>query len=231
MRPTFAARILTAAVLAGCTASPAAAPAARVLPTTTAPASASPVAPAAGAIPNTAAPVAVLLDVKTTVLAVLDLNTTSCGPRPACIDSLPAVAAIIKEARDATVSVAFGNTTVAGATNLAQVAPQGDEPVVIAVADKFVNSNFDTLYEAAERRDPPHRRNCGEWRGLYTSFGACARGYTVVVAEDGISSAVPFATTLARFQLLNQRGFPNADNKPLAEKAVTISRGDLIAFK
>jgi len=30
---------------------------------------------------------------------------------------------------------------------------------------------------------------------------------------------------------LNQPGFTNADNKPLAEKLVTLSRGDLITFK
>jgi len=48
---------------------------------------------------------------------------------------------------------------------------------------------------------------------------------------DGISGSIPFETTLAEWQMLNQPGFTNADNKPLAEKLVTLSRGDLITFK
>ena len=66
---------------------------------------------------------------------------------------------------------------------------------------------------------------------LYTSFGACARGLTVVVAEDGISSREAFATYVARWQLLNQPGLANAGNVPLQPKAVTLSRSDLVTFK
>jgi hypothetical protein len=53
----------------------------------------------------------------------------------------------------------------------------------------------------------------------------------VVVAEDGISRFAPFNTFLTRHQLLQQPGFANAANKPLAEKMVTLSRTDLITFK
>ena len=66
---------------------------------------------------------------------------------------------------------------------------------------------------------------------LYSSFHANYLGFTVVVAEDGISSAQPFSDFVARYQLLNEPGFANATNKPLAEKAVTLSKGDLITFK
>ena len=65
---------------------------------------------------------------------------------------------------------------------------------------------------------------------LYTAFAANARGLTVVVAEDGISSRDPFATYLARYQVLSQPGFPNQQNVPLQPKAVTLSRSDLISF-
>jgi len=53
----------------------------------------------------------------------------------------------------------------------------------------------------------------------------------VVVPEDGISSRESINTVLARYQLLNQPGFTNAGNKPLAERMVTLSRSDLITFK
>ena len=36
---------------------------------------------------------------------------------------------------------------------------------------------------------------------------------------------------LTQWQLLNQPGFANTDNKPLTEKAVTLTKGDLVTFK
>jgi len=65
---------------------------------------------------------------------------------------------------------------------------------------------------------------------LYTAFGANLRGYTVVVAVDGISSGPDFDTFLAEYQLLNQPGFANPTNEQLRPNAVTLSRSDLISF-
>jgi hypothetical protein len=66
---------------------------------------------------------------------------------------------------------------------------------------------------------------------LYTSFGANVRGYTVVVAEDGLSGDRPFDLIVTRYQVLNQAGFANPQNTPLATERVTLSRGDLITFR
>ena len=65
---------------------------------------------------------------------------------------------------------------------------------------------------------------------LYTAFEANLRGYTVVVAADGIS-ADPFPLFLTQYQVLNQPGFPNPNNTPLAENRVTLNRSDLITFR
>jgi hypothetical protein len=53
----------------------------------------------------------------------------------------------------------------------------------------------------------------------------------VVVAQDGISAEPEFPITLTRWQLLNQPGFTNADNKPLAKGFVTLSTTELVTFK
>ncbi len=66
---------------------------------------------------------------------------------------------------------------------------------------------------------------------LYTVFGLNLRGITVVVAQDGISAEPEFPITLTRWQLLNEPGFANADNKPLAKGFVTLSTTDLVTFK
>ena len=227
------------AIASACTA-PAAAPSptlpqATAAPTTAAPtavptASASP-APNPNLAPALPAPVAVTLDAKTTALVVLDVINPTCSTRPACHDSIPALQALIKKAKDASVPVVYTNTAATNAI-VPQVAPAaGDVTVVPTNADKFNNPDFDATLKAKKVTTLLLVGTRSNGAVLYTAFEANVRGYTVVVAVDGISGSIPFETTLAEWQMLNQPGFTNADNKPLAEKLVTLSRGDLITFK
>jgi nicotinamidase-related amidase len=204
--------------------------------TTAAPTTAAPTASASPAAnPNLApalpAPVAVALDSKTTALVVLDIINPTCSTRPACNDSIPALQALIKKARDASVPVVYTNTAATNAI-VTQVAPAaGDVTVVPTNADKFNNPDFDATFKAKKVTTLLLVGTRSNGAVLYTAFEANVRGYTVVVAVDGISGSIPFETTMAEWQMLNQPGFTNADNKPLAEKLVTLSRGDLITFK
>jgi len=227
------------AITSACT-SPAAAPSptppqATAAPTTAAPtavptASASP-APNPNLAPPLPAPVAVTLDAKTTALVVLDIINPTCSTRPACNDSIPALQALIKKARDAGAPVVYTNTAATNAI-VPQVAPAaGDVTVVPTNADKFNNPDFDATFKAKKVTTLLLVGTRSNGAVLYTAFEANVRGYTVVVAVDGISGSIPFETTLTEWQMLNQPGFTNADNKPLAEKLVTLSRGDLITFK
>ena len=227
------------AIASACTA-PAAAPSptlpqATAAPTTAAPtavptASASP-APNPNLAPALPAPVAVTLDAKTTALVVLDVINPTCSTRPACNDSIPALQALIKKAKDASVPVVYTNTAATNAI-VPQVAPAaGDVTIVPTNADKFNNPDFDATFKAKKVTTLLLVGTRSNGAVLYTAFEANVRGYTVVVAVDGISGSIPFETTLAEWQMLNQPGFTNADNKPLADKLVTLSRGDLITFK
>ncbi|HEY8861183.1 MAG TPA: isochorismatase family protein [Candidatus Limnocylindria bacterium] len=227
------------AVASACT-SPAAAPSptppqATAAPTTAAPtavptASASP-APNPNLAPALPAPVAVTLDAKTTALVVLDVINPTCSTRPACNDSIPALQALIKKAKDASVPVVYTNTAATNAI-VPQVAPAaGDVTIVPTNADKFNNPDFDATFKAKKVTTLLLVGTRSNGAVLYTAFEANVRGYTVVVAVDGISGSIPFETTLTEWQMLNQPGFTNADNKPLADKLVTLSRGDLITFK
>jgi nicotinamidase-related amidase len=230
------------ALVSGCT-SPAAAPSPATFiapPTTPVPTTAAPtVAPSPTASPTPApnvapalpAPVAVTLDAKTTALVILDVINPTCSTRPACNDSIPALQALIKKAKDASVPVVYTNTAATNAI-VAQIAPAaGDVTVIPTNADKFNNPDFDATFKAKKVTTLLLVGTRSNGAVLYTAFEANVRGYTVVVAVDGISGSIPFETTLAEWQMLNQPGFTNADNKPLAEKLVTLSRGDLITFK
>ena len=183
------------------------------------------------ALPTVPAAVAVEIPVKGAALLVLDLTTAVCTPRPTCLASLPKVAALIKKARDAKVPVIYSLTPTAGSTVLPEVAPQTGEPSVTTRADKFFNTNLDQLLKDRGVTNAVMVGTASNGAVLYTAFGANLRGYTVVVAEDGISGEPEFSVTLTRWQLLNQPSFANADNTPLKPMAVTLSSSEKISFK
>jgi len=229
--------IAAMALLASCT-TPAAAPSPSptVAPTTAAPTTAAPtVAPSPTLAPNVApaipAPATVTLDAKTTALVVLDVINPTCSTRPACAASIPALQALIKKARDANVPVVYTNTATTNAI-VPEIAPLASDTTIVPTnADKFNNPDFDAAFKAKKVTTLLLVGTRSNGAVLYTAFEANVRGYTVVVAIDGISGSIPFETTLTEWQMLNQPGFTNADNKPLADKLVTLSRGDLITFK
>jgi len=177
--------------------------------------------------PDLAPPVPVALDPKTTALLVLDISDTTAKQQPT-LESVPAIKRLIEKARAAGAKVVFALGRAAEQKIHPELEPRSDDPVVRSSADKFFNTDLDKRLEGVTTAVVVGTAANGAV--LYTAFGACARGLTVVVAEDGISSRDPFATYLARFQLLNQPGFVNAQNVPLQAKAVTLSRSDLITF-
>ncbi|HEY3115289.1 MAG TPA: isochorismatase family protein [Chloroflexota bacterium] len=180
-------------------------------------------------LPNTPDPVAVTLDPSTTAFLVLDLTTATCSNRPVCVAQLPGLADFLAKARAAGVAVIYSNTP--GSTVLPEVAPAGNEPLVTSSADKFFNTNLDDLLKDRGIETKIIVGTASNGAALYTPFGANERGYTVVVADDGISQFEPYQVQLSRWQLLNQPGFANADNTPLKTRAVTLSRTDLITFE
>lgn len=238
--PCIIGLIAALALVSACTA-PAATPSFTTPPpstgalTTATPATAPPPSASPSPNPNVApalpAPATVTLDAKTTALVVLDVINPTCSTRPACAASVPALQALIKKARDASVPVVYTNTAATNAI-VPEVAPvAGDTTIVPTNADKFNNPDFDAAFKAKKVTTLLLVGTRSNGAVLYTAFEANVRGYTVVVAIDGISGSIPFETTLAEWQMLNQPGFTNADNKPLAEKLVTLSRGDLITFR
>jgi nicotinamidase-related amidase len=182
-------------------------------------------------LPRIPDPAPVTLDPRTTAFLVLDLVPPNCSPRPACVASLGPVARFLAIARAAGVFVVHSSTAAAGMNFMPEVVPLADEPVVITVADKFYDTNLDALLRARGIETVIIVGTSSIGAVLYTSFGANARGYTVVVAEDGISGSNDFQYFLARYQVLNQPGFANPDNELLRPRAATLSRTDLIDFQ
>jgi nicotinamidase-related amidase len=199
------------------------------------PSQSSSAAPAAAstALPPRPAPVPVTLDARTSVLLVLDINEAVCTRYPACVASVPAIASLVRAARAANVPVVYSTTPGASGPSpvLAAVAPQAGEPTVSSRANKFTDTNLEEILKQRKAATLVMVGAAANGAVLYTAYHANSRGFTVVVADDGIASAAPTDTAVARYQLLNQPGYANAGNKPLAERMVTLSRGDLIRFQ
>jgi nicotinamidase-related amidase len=121
-------------------------------------------------------------------------------------------------------------TTTGTGTVLPEVAPLDGEQIVTAGADKFVRTNLADALQDAGVDSVVMVGTAANGAVLYTSFGSSIRGYTVLVAEDGISSTTDFQTFYSKYQMLNQPGFPNATNEPARKGAVTLTRTDWVTI-
>jgi len=192
---------------------------------------------AGSSLPTVPDPVAVTLDHTTTAFLALDFLQSNCGtptapaptPRPACAASLTAVASGLAAARAASVLVVYSQFP--GGIIVDPVAPNPGDPVVAAGADKFLGTNLDDILKQAGISTVVITGTGSNGAVLYTAFEASARGYTVVVAEDGISANSDLITQYSEWQLLTGPGTSNPQNTPLKPMAVTLSRTDLITYK
>lgn len=170
---------------------------------------------------------AVTVDPAATAVLVLDIsNATSAIPEVAA--SLEPVRKLIDRARTAGARVIFSLGRAAEQTVAPELGASPDDPIVRSSADKFYNTDLADQLKGLQTAIVVGTAANGAV--VYTSFGCCARGLSVVVPEDGIGSRDPFSTWVAKYQLLDQPGFQNKQNEPLKAKAVTLSRSDLITF-
>jgi len=178
-------------------------------------------------VPDIPAPVAVSLDPATTALLVFDMSDALCATVPDCRRTVALVRSLVDRARSAGVPVIFSLGRAPQAV-LGELGPRPDEPVVRSGADKFFRTDLERHLRGRAVALMAGTSSNGSI--VYTALGCCARGITVVVAEDAISSKRPMAQWVARWQLLNQPGYPNETNAPLLPSAVTLSRTDLVTF-
>ena len=179
-------------------------------------------------VPSIPDPAPVSLDGPTTAFLALDFNSSTCASIPACLATLPAVSSGIGAARAAGALIVY--STAGTATVLPDVQMQPSDPLVASGADKFYNTNLDDVLKQAGVKTVVVTGTVTNGAVLYTGFGAAIRGYTVVVATDGVSARGDFATYGTLWQLLNGPSTSNPQNMPLQAKAVTLSRTDLISY-
>ena len=183
-------------------------------------------------MPSPPDPVPVVLTPATTALLIFDIVDPICSRQPNCTGKMvPAIASLLARARQAGVTVAFGTRAPTMSNWLPEVRPApSDIKIESQAQDRFYNTDLDKTLKAKGITT----LILAGWKVsgsvTYTSVGATLRGYTVVVPVDASLDATDYEIAIGQFQILHQHS-ANAANEPLKDRATTLSRTDLIAFK
>jgi len=182
-------------------------------------------------MPETPAPAPVKLDPKTTALVVLDYVDDICNQQASCTGKmLPAMTPFMEKVRKTGLTVAYGTRAQNMTKWLKQVAPQANDIKVINTAqDRFYGTDLDKQLKAKGIKTLIMVGWKISGSITYTSVGAMAHDYTVVIPMDTTSAGSDYETTIGFYNVLNS-GNANLANQPLKDKSVTLTRTDLITF-
>jgi nicotinamidase-related amidase len=177
-------------------------------------------------------PVRVVLTPATTALLVSDMVAPNCTTQPKCTGlMMPALAALLAQARKASVYVVYSTQAQRVSNWLPKLAPAPGDPIVVSHGqDRFYETDLDKMLKAKGIATLIITGWKISGSVLYTSVGATLRDYTVVIPEDASLAATDYETAIGLFQILNQSS-ANAANEPLKAKASTLSRTDMITFQ
>ncbi|MGA2392898.1 MAG: isochorismatase family cysteine hydrolase, partial [Candidatus Lustribacter sp.] len=155
-------------------------------------------------------------------LLMLDFLPPNCGNSPRCQASLPKVRPLLDAARAAHALVVYSEFPPVPMTAvLPAVAPLGNEPNVVALADKFINTNLDQILKDKGIKTVIVVGAAANGAVLYTGSDAAMRGYKVIVPVDGMSGNSPFAEAYTALQLATG---------PTVGANVTLTRAAMITF-
>ena len=183
-------------------------------------------------MPSLPDPAPVVLDPATTALLIFDVVDHICERYPICKAQMaPVISSLLERARKAGVTIGYGTRTANMPHWLPEVSPApGDIKIENQAQDRFYNTDLDKALKAKGITTLILTGWKVSGSVTYTSVGATLRGYTVVVPVDASLDATDYEIAIGQYQILHQNS-SNAANEPLKNRASTLSRTDLIAFK
>ena len=164
----------------------------------------------------------VTLDPKTTALLVLDFVKQTCNTerRPRCLDSVPKVQALLKQARAKGVTVIHSTTTAATPADIAkELTPLEGEPIVKASADKFFKTDLEKILSEKGIKTVVVVGTAAQGAVLNTASQAAFRGLQVIVPVDGMSAENTYFEQYTIYHLANAPG---------VGQQVTLTKIDII---
>jgi nicotinamidase-related amidase len=177
--------------------------------------------------PNVKAPPApalkpVTVDPKTTALLMLDFVPPTCGARPRCMASLPAMKKLLEQARASGMPVAHSVTGTTKAEDiLKDVAPQAGEPVVQASVDKFRNTELEKFLKDKGVQTVIVTGTAAHGAVLATATAAVLRGMKVILPVDGVTASDTFTEQYVAWHMANA---------PAVGPNTTLTKFELLKF-
>ena len=164
----------------------------------------------------------VTVDPKTTALLMLDFVPPTCGARPRCIASLPAMKKLLEQARASGMPVAHSVTGTTKAEDiLKDVAPQAGEPVVQASVDKFRNTDLEKFLKDKGVQTVIVTGTAAHGAVLNTATAAVLRGMKVILPVDGVTASDTFTEQYVAWHMVNA---------PAVGPNTTLTKSDLLKF-
>jgi len=164
----------------------------------------------------------VTLDPKITALLVLDFVKQTCNTerRPRCLDSVPKVQTLLKQARAKGVTVIHSTTTAATPADIAkELTPLEGEPIVKASADKFFKTDLEKILSEKGIKTVVVVGTAAQGAVLNTASQAAFRGLQVIVPVDGMSAENTYFEQYTIYHLANAPG---------VGQQVTLTKIDMI---
>jgi nicotinamidase-related amidase len=166
----------------------------------------------------------VSLDPKTTGLLMLDFNRQTCDPerRPRCVNSIPLMEKLLKDAREKGVHVVHSLSAGATPADIAkELAPLAGERVVSSGPDKFLGTALEKILKEKGIKAVITVGTAAHGAVLYTASGAALRGLQVIVPVDGMSAETLFAEQATAWTLTNA---------PRISTQVTLTKTEMIKW-
>jgi nicotinamidase-related amidase len=149
----------------------------------------------------------VAVDPRTTALLMLDFMNQSCGQRPRCVASLPAVQKFLSEARSKGATVVHSITASTTMADIrSEVAAAPNEPWVQSGPDKFLRTDLEKILKDRGIETVIVAGTAAHGAVLYTASGAALRGMRVIVPVDAISSEPAYPEQYTAWHLTNAPG-------------------------
>ena len=153
----------------------------------------------------------VTVDPKITALVVMDFQNQNCNleKRPRCVTSVPKVQGLLIKAREKGMPVVHTLTSKGEVTDiLPELQPLTGEPVFRSGADKFFNTDMETVLREKNVTTVIMVGTAAHGAVLHTATGAAMRGFQVIIPVDGMS-ADPYAEQYTAWHLANGPGSRN----------------------
>jgi nicotinamidase-related amidase len=150
----------------------------------------------------------VTIDPRTTALLMLDFVKQTCNEkvRPRCPATLPAAKQLLTGARANNVLVIY---CIVGGTigdTVADVAPNGKEPVIQAGPDKFLKTELEKILKDKGIQTVIVAGTAANGAVLHTASEAVLRGFKAVVPVDTMSADNAYIEQYVAYHFISARG-------------------------